>query len=106
MTSDPRGSCDVEAGGGSSHSRARRERCARCLARWAQTTRSDGNDRLLGPVQVRNQPLEAVRRWPPGLFCPRKHATRLSIWGMWDDLTVIDGEPEAVSPDRALIEAL
>src|SRR5215213_3947268 len=39
-------------------------------------------DRPLGPAQAGNGPLDAARRWSPGLFHPRKCASKLWIWGM------------------------
>src|SRR3954453_4632576 len=39
-------------------------------------------DRPLGPAQAGNGPLDAAGRWSPGLFHPRKCASKLWIWGM------------------------
>jgi hypothetical protein len=37
---------------------------------WPGRDAEGSLDQPSGPVQAENRPLGAVRRWPPGLFCP------------------------------------
>jgi hypothetical protein len=82
MISGQSGSCDVEPASRGTHREPRREKCARSVARYADMALSGRYDRPFGPVQAGNGPLDAARRWSPGLFHSRKCASKPCIWGM------------------------